>query len=131
MGRGHIMGRFSHSASVNYISYLSLQIFTSIKQSVKEFSFISYFLFSHHLCFACSSPYHILPASYLSYPYPPLQTFTSFLRSGLLNQRLYMIRQYFWGSDRECRGVCLLRVWKHSNHRNYEKIRSKKRKRII
>ena len=41
---------FVRLASVYYISYVSIQSFMSIKQSVKEFSFISYFLFSHNSC---------------------------------------------------------------------------------
>ena len=36
--------------SIYYISYVSLQSFMSIELSVKEFSFISYLLFSHNFC---------------------------------------------------------------------------------
>ena len=44
------MGRFVRLASVQYIFYVSLHSFMSSKLSVKEFSFISYFLFYHNYC---------------------------------------------------------------------------------
>ena len=42
--------------SVQYISYVSLHSFMSTEHSVKEFSFISYFLFSHNSCNRCAIP---------------------------------------------------------------------------
>ena len=50
------MGRFLRLASVNYIYYVSLQSFMSSKLSVKEFSLIFYFLFSHNSCNRCVIP---------------------------------------------------------------------------
>ena len=41
---------FVRLASVQYISYVSLQSFMSSELSVKEFSFIYYLLFSHNSC---------------------------------------------------------------------------------
>ena len=46
---------FVHLASVQYISYVSLYSFMSIEQSVKEFTFIYYFLFSHNSSDRCTS----------------------------------------------------------------------------
>ena len=43
--------------------------------------------------FRFSLPCQLLPASSLSYPNPPLWTLPSCLSPGLLNQRLYMIKQ--------------------------------------
>ena len=59
----------------------------------------------HHFCLSFYLPCKLLSASCLSYPHYPLWPFPFRLRPGLLNKRLYMIRQYCWGSDRERRVV--------------------------
>ena len=48
---------FVRLAYVEYISYVSLHSFMSSELSVKEFSFISYFSFSHNSCDRCAIPY--------------------------------------------------------------------------
>ena len=50
------MGRFFCLASIQYISYVSLQSFMSSKLSVKELSFIYYLLFSYNSYNRCAIP---------------------------------------------------------------------------